>query len=136
MVLDVPLKHGNHWLSDTLWQPRRQKSFNEPLWKPQNLHSVMYLCLEVNLLLWLLLLCIENSEKFQINSDVHNLKTSHKYNLHTQSSIDTKYQKGVYYIGIKLLNNLSSTIKSLNSWSRSIQACNKRISLISLFLLC
>jgi hypothetical protein len=65
-------------------------------------------------LLWLLLLFIENSENFQINSDAHNLNTSHKYKIHTSSNI-TKYQKGVYYMGIKLLNNLSSTIKRLKS---------------------
>ena len=48
-------------------------------------------------LLCLLLLFIEYSENFKINSDVHNLNTRYKYNLHTWSSNVTEYQKGVYY---------------------------------------
>jgi hypothetical protein len=57
---------------------------------------------------------VENLDKFQRNTDVHNLNTRRKYDLHMPNTNLTKYQKGVYYTGIKLFNNLPPTIKSLN----------------------
>jgi hypothetical protein len=57
---------------------------------------------------------VENLDKFQRNTDVHNLNTRRKYDLHMPNTNLTKYQIGVYYTGIKLLNNLPPTIKSLN----------------------
>jgi hypothetical protein len=57
---------------------------------------------------------VDNIEKFQINSDIHNISTRYRYNLHVPNTNLSKYQKGVYYTGIKLFNNLPPTIKSLN----------------------
>jgi hypothetical protein len=53
-------------------------------------------------------------DKFQRNTDVLNSNARRKYDLHMQNTNLTKYQKGGYYIGIKLFNNLPPTIKSLN----------------------
>jgi hypothetical protein len=66
------------------------------------------------IILCLLPYVVENLDKFQRNTDVHNLNTRHKYDLHIPNTNLTKYQKGVYYTGIKLFNNLPPTIKSLN----------------------
>jgi hypothetical protein len=44
---------------------------------------------------------VENLDKFQRNTDVHILNTRHKYDLHMPNTNLTKYQKGVYYTGIK-----------------------------------
>jgi hypothetical protein len=60
------------------------------------------------------IICGGNLDKFQRNTDVHNLNTRHKYDLHMPNTDLTKYQKGVHYTGIKLFNNLPRTIKSLN----------------------
>jgi hypothetical protein len=38
----------------------------------------------------------------------------YKYNLHVPNTNLSKYQKGIYYSGIKLFSNLPPTIKSLN----------------------
>jgi hypothetical protein len=57
---------------------------------------------------------MNNTGKFQTNSDIHNISTRHRYNFHVPNIYITKYQKGVYYTGIKLFNNLPTTIKSLN----------------------
>jgi hypothetical protein len=65
-------------------------------------------------ILCLLSLVVENLDKFQRNTDVHNLNTRRKYDLHMPNMKFTKYQKGVNYTGIKLFNNLPPTIKSLN----------------------
>jgi hypothetical protein len=57
---------------------------------------------------------VENLDNFQRNTDVHNLNTRRKYDLHMPNMNLTCYQKGVYYTGIKLFNNLPPTIKNLN----------------------
>jgi hypothetical protein len=64
--------------------------------------------------LCLLSFVVENLGKFQRNTDVHNLNTRCKYDLHMPNTNLTKYKKGVYYTGIELLKNLPPTIKSLN----------------------
>jgi hypothetical protein len=56
---------------------------------------------------------VENVEKCQRNTNVHDLNTRHKYD-HMPNANLTKYQGLVYYTGIKLFNNLPPTIKSLN----------------------
>jgi hypothetical protein len=61
-------------------------------------------------ILCLLSFVVENLDKFQINTDAHNLNTRYKYDLHMPNTNLTKYQKG----GIKLFNNLPPIIKSLN----------------------
>lgn len=53
-------------------------------------------------------------EKFQTNSDIHGTNTRHKSDLHMPNANLTSYQKGIYYVGIKLFNNLPPSIKSLN----------------------
>jgi hypothetical protein len=53
-------------------------------------------------------------EKFQTNSDIHNINTRYKHDFHQPNANLTSYQKGAYYAGIKLFNNLPDSIKSLN----------------------
>jgi hypothetical protein len=49
---------------------------------------------------------VDNLETFQTNSDIHNISTRYRYNLHVPNSNLSKYQKGVYYTGSKLFTNL------------------------------
>jgi hypothetical protein len=70
--------------------------------------------LESEFILCLLSFVVENLDRFKRNTDVHNLNTRRKYDLRMPNMKLTKYQKGVYYTGIKLFNNLPPTIKSLN----------------------
>jgi hypothetical protein len=51
-------------------------------------------------------------EKFQTNSDIHS--TRYRYNIHVPNSNLSKYQKGVYYSGIKIFNNLPPNVKNLS----------------------
>jgi hypothetical protein len=62
----------------------------------------------------LLSFVVDNREKFQANSDIHSISTRYRYNLHVPNTNLNKYQKEVYYSGIKLFNNLPPYIKSLN----------------------
>jgi hypothetical protein len=61
-----------------------------------------------------LLFVVENLDKFQRNTDVHSLNTRRKLDLLMPHANLTKYQKGVYYMSIKLFNHLPPKIKSLN----------------------
>jgi hypothetical protein len=70
--------------------------------------------LDSKLLLSLSSFVVDNIETFQTNSDSHNTSTRYRYNLHVPNTNLSKYQKGVYYSGIKLFSNLPLTIKSLN----------------------
>jgi hypothetical protein len=65
-------------------------------------------------LLSLLSFVVDNIQKFQTNSDIHNISTRYRYNLHVSNTNLSRYQKGVYYTAIKLFNSLPPTIKSLN----------------------
>jgi hypothetical protein len=65
-------------------------------------------------LLSLLSFVVDNIQKFQTNSDIHNISTRYRYNLHVTNTNLSKYQKGFYYTGINLFHNLPPTIKSLN----------------------
>jgi hypothetical protein len=72
------------------------------------------LSLASEFILCLLSFVVENLGKFQRNTVAHNLNTRRKHDFHMPNTNLTKYQKGVYYTGIKLFNNLPPTIKSLN----------------------
>jgi hypothetical protein len=65
-------------------------------------------------LLSLLSFVVDNLETFQTNSDIHNFRTRYRNNLHVPKTNLSKYQKEVYYSGIKLFNNFPPTIRSLN----------------------
>jgi hypothetical protein len=73
-----------------------------------------FLPLASEFLLSLLSFVMDNIETFQTNSDNHNISTRYRYNLHVPNTNLSKYQKGVYYSGIKLFSNLPRAIKSLN----------------------
>jgi len=61
----------------------------------------------------LLLFVINNKDQHILNSEVHSIKTSQHCNLHPPLPSLIKNQKGVYYSGIKFLNNLPSHIKTM-----------------------
>jgi len=67
-------------------------------------------------ILSLLLFVVQNIEEFTSNSEVHSINTHHKSDLYPPSIKLTKYQRGVYYSGIKIFNYLPQNIKNL-SWN-------------------
>ncbi|PNF44137.1 hypothetical protein B7P43_G03190, partial [Cryptotermes secundus] len=60
-----------------------------------------------------LLFVSKNSKLFTTNHDAHNLQTRQRSNLYLPTSTLTLYQKGVYFTGIKLFNNLPLEIKGM-----------------------
>jgi hypothetical protein len=78
------------------------------------------LCKKLNILplhsqyiLSLLLFVVKNIEEFASNSEVHSINSHHRSDFYPPSIKFTKYQKGVYYSGIKIFDHLPQNIKKL-----------------------
>jgi hypothetical protein len=56
----------------------------------------------------------KNIDDFTTNSDIHTINTRHKASLYPPLLRLTKYQKAVYYTGIKVYNCLPLKIKELS----------------------
>jgi hypothetical protein len=72
---------------------------------------------------------MDNKETFQTNSNIYNISTRYRHNLHVPNTNLSKYQKEVYYFGIKLFNNLPPTIKSMNHNIKKIKPALKEYRL-------
>jgi hypothetical protein len=84
-------------------------------------------------ILSLSLLVVKNTDEFTSNSDVHTMNTWHRSDLHPPSIKLTKYQKEVYYSGIKIFNYLPQNIKNL-SWNvKKFKLALKRFLLMGSF---
>jgi len=53
-----------------------------------------------------------NKNQFLVNSEIYHTGTRQHANFHHPSVNVTKYQKGVYCVGVKVLNMLPSHIKT------------------------
>ena len=62
-------------------------------------------------ILSLLLFMIRNKNHFPVNSELQNIDTRQYANFHQPSVNLTKYQKGVYYLVVKVFNKLPTYIK-------------------------
>jgi hypothetical protein len=82
-------------------------------------------------LLSLLLFVVDNIETFKTNSYIHNISTRYRCNLHVPNTNLSKYQKGVYYSGIMLFNNLAHTIKNLNHNIKKFKPALKEYSYLT-----
>ena len=54
---------------------------------------------------------IRNKNQCLVNSEVYHINTWHNATFHQPFVNLTKYQKGVYYLGIKVFNKLHTYIK-------------------------
>jgi len=55
---------------------------------------------------------IRNRSQFLVNSEIRHINTRQHANFYQPSVNVAKYQKGVYYLGIKVFNALPSDIKT------------------------
>jgi hypothetical protein len=62
-------------------------------------------------ILSLLMFMIRNRSQFLVNSEIHHINTRQHANFHQPSVNVAKYQKGVYYLGVKVISALPSDIK-------------------------
>ena len=63
-------------------------------------------------ILSLLLCMIRNKNQFLINSEIYHINSRQHANLHQPSVNVSKYQKAVYYLGVKVFNLLPPYIKT------------------------
>jgi hypothetical protein len=61
----------------------------------------------------LLIFIVKNKHLFTTNNQIHSVHTRFKTDLHPPITNLTKFQKGVYYSRIKIVNNLPHEIKDL-----------------------
>jgi hypothetical protein len=76
---------------------------------------------------------VKNKHLFTRNNQIHSIHTRFKTNLHPPTANLTKFQKGVYYSGIKTFNNLPHEIKDLANEPIQFQNSLKRFLLINSF---
>ena len=62
----------------------------------------------------LLLLVVNNKNQFQMNSEIHNINTRNNSDFYQPLSLLTVYQKGPFYMNIKLYNSLPPEIQDLS----------------------
>jgi len=53
---------------------------------------------------------LQNQERYTFNTEVHSIDTRNKLKLHKPISNLTLYQRGVYYMSIKIFNKLPEYI--------------------------
>jgi hypothetical protein len=70
--------------------------------------------LQSQYILSLLLFIVVNGDYFKVNSEIHNINTRNKQNLHLPISNLSVYQKRTYYSRVKMFNSLPSQIKDLS----------------------
>ena len=76
---------------------------------------------------------IKNKHLFYKNNQIHSVHTRFNTNLHPPTANLTKFQKGVYYSGIKIFNNLPHNIKHLANQITLFWNALKRFLLIHYF---
>jgi len=76
--------------------------------------TLKILPLQSQYILSLLLFVIDNKDHFRKNSEVHHINTRNKSSLHQPLSNLSIYQKGAYYIGIRVFNSLPPQIRELS----------------------
>jgi hypothetical protein len=98
----------------------------------RNRDSCRNLFKDLNILLFysqytfsLLLFVVNNKSMYKLNSDIHNINTRQKLNLHQHSLNLSLYQKGVYSFGIKVFNNHPQSLKKLTTNSKQFKIALK-----------
>jgi hypothetical protein len=76
---------------------------------------------------------VKNKHLFITNNQFHSVHTRFKTNLHPPIPNLTKFQKGVYYSGIKIFNNLPHEIKDLANETMLFRNALKRFLLSNSF---
>ena len=90
-------------------------------------------CLYIHNTFFLLIFVTKNKRLFTTNYQIHSVHTRSKTNLHPPIANLTKFQKGVYYSGIKIFNNLPHNIKELVNETKLFRKVLKRFLLSNSF---
>jgi hypothetical protein len=77
-------------------------------------------------ILTLLPFVIKNKELFITNKEIHSIFTKLHLNFHQPSANLTKYQTGVYYMGLKIFNTLPVYIKQESDTPKKCESLLKK----------
>jgi len=77
-------------------------------------------------ILLLLIFVIKNKELFTTNNEVHSICTRQHLNFHQSSANLTKYQTGMYYMGLKIFNTLHVYIKQESDNPKKFESLLKK----------
>ena len=64
---------------------------------------------------------VKHIDNFPLNSEIHDLNTRNRYNLHLPTTNLSLVQRGVFYSGTKIFNHLPAHIKSLSKDTRQFK---------------
>ena len=81
----------------------------------------------------LLIFVTKNKHLFPTNYQIHSVHTRFKTNLHPPIANFTKFQRGVYYSGIRIFNNLPHNIKELANETKLFRNVLRRFLLYNSF---
>jgi hypothetical protein len=81
----------------------------------------------------LALFVTKNIEIFTPNSDIHTKNTRNKSNLYLQQTRLAKYQKGVYFVSIKIFNHIPQGIKKRSGDTNKFKRKLKKFVLLGSF---
>jgi hypothetical protein len=79
----------------------------------------------------LLLFVLKKREQFKFNSEIHSINTRYNNNFHYPICNLTVFQKGTCYFGIRVFNNLPSSIKDLAHDTKPFRFALKRFILLN-----
>jgi hypothetical protein len=65
---------------------------------------------------------IKNRKEFIANPEIHGINTRQQNNLYQPLLNLSKYQKGIYYLGTQVYNNLSQNIKDTANDTKGFEA--------------
>ena len=99
------------------------------------LRKIQILPLPSQYILTLLLFVVQNRNQFKANLEIHDVNTRQHFDFHQPLSCLSKYQKGVYYNGIKVFYSLPSYIKDKSDDYRDFKLIFKTFFAQKLILL-
>ena len=72
---------------------------------------------------------VQNKDQYKTNQEIHSIKTRYSTNILPPISNLAIFQRGVYYFGIKVFNQIPSSIKSLSHEMKLFRPVLKRFIL-------
>ena len=76
---------------------------------------------------------LKTNAGYILNSELHSINTRYSSHLHIPTVHLTKYQKGVYYSGIRVFNHLPQNIKNLSSDIKKFKLALNKFLLVGSF---
>ena len=86
-------------------------------------------------ILTLMLFVIKNKDQFIAYLEICSVDTKQHTNFHQPTSNLTKYQKGIYYSGVRVYNNLPPHIKDISDDPKNFKLQLKQLYLYSFYSL-